>query len=195
MTGDLRPRRADAERNREGILDAAVRCLTADSRASMVDIAAAAGVGRVTMYGHFANRSELIEAVFTRTMHRADQSLDELDLNGDPWEALHRLVEASWQIVGSSRLILRAAVDELGPEAVRGHHGQPFARIETLVRRGRKAGVFRSDLPQAWMITCFFSVIHAAADDLAANRLSEKSAQGVVWPTIASLFRPVPSAR
>lgn len=193
MAEEPRPRRADAERNREGLLDAAARCLAGDSRASMGEIATAAGVSRITMYGHFANRSELIEAVFTRSMHRADQSLAELDLTGDAWTALQRLVEASWQIVAASRLVLRAAVEELGPEAVRGHHGQPFARIERLVRRGRKEGAFRTDLPETWLTTCLFSVIHAAADDLAAGRISARTAQRVVWPTVASVFRPPPA--
>lgn len=46
-------RRADAQQNVERILDAAIDCLSRDSDASVVQIAQAAGVGRVTLYGHF----------------------------------------------------------------------------------------------------------------------------------------------
>lgn len=193
MLSPVRPRRADAERNREQILDAAEQRLRTDSRASMADIAAEAGVSRVTMYGHFSSRGELVEAVFTRAMERADSALATLDRGGDPWDALHRLVDASWQLIAASQLILRAAIDECGPDVVRQHHGEPFARVDKLIRRGRKSGIFRRDLPEAWLITCFYSILHAAADDLAAERLTDAAAERVVWPTIASVFRRVPT--
>src|SRR4051794_6946267 len=68
-------RRADAQRNIESILDAAVARLALDPEASVADIAKTAGVGRVTLYGHFGTRADLIDAVMTRTMERADAVL------------------------------------------------------------------------------------------------------------------------
>lgn len=192
MTERNRSRRADAERNRERILDAAAQCLAADPHASMGEIAAAADVGRVTLYGHFASRSELVEAGLARAMHLADESLDHVDLEGDPWKALRRLVGASWQIVGASGVLIRVVTEELGPEVMHQHHARSFVRIQRLIRRGRGSGAFRSDLPEAWMITCFFSVMHTAANELAAGRITQRTAQRVIWPTIAALFR-VPS--
>ena len=58
-----RERRADARRNIAAILDAALLCLARDPDASIADIAQAAGVGRVTLYGHFKSRADLIDAV------------------------------------------------------------------------------------------------------------------------------------
>ena len=55
-TRPARPQRADARRNVAAILDAAVLCLTRNPDASIADIAEAAGVGRVTVYGHFKTR-------------------------------------------------------------------------------------------------------------------------------------------
>ena len=48
-----RAQRADARRNIAAILDAATDCLARDPEMSIADIAAAAGVGRITLYGHF----------------------------------------------------------------------------------------------------------------------------------------------
>ena len=57
---EARPKlRADARRNIQLILDAAEACLTRDADASMSDIATEAGLGRVTIYGHFASRQVL----------------------------------------------------------------------------------------------------------------------------------------
>lgn len=186
-----RARRADAERNRTAILDAATRCLSDDPRAGMSEIARAAGVGRVTMYGHFASRAELVEAVFGRTMSRAEAALRDVDTSGAPLEALDRLVAASWRQVADSRSILQAAEDELGVEGVRALHHDPLARVRRLVRRGRGCGDFRTDVPVDWLVTCFFTLLHAAAEQVRAGRLSERTADRVVRATVRSLLRPV----
>src|SRR5258708_6562371 len=88
--GAVRERRADARRNIVAILDAALDCLSRDPQANIVDIAQAAGVGRVTLYGHFATRGQLIEAAFVHAIEQAEETLDALDLSGEPRDALTR---------------------------------------------------------------------------------------------------------
>jgi serine phosphatase RsbU (regulator of sigma subunit) len=60
------PRRADALRNRERMLDAAERLLEQSPSATLADIAAAAGVARSTLHRRFANRDDLIAALRER---------------------------------------------------------------------------------------------------------------------------------
>jgi Bacterial regulatory proteins, tetR family len=60
------PRRADALRNRERILDAAERMLDRSPSASLADIAAAAGVSRSTLHRRFRSRDELMTALRDR---------------------------------------------------------------------------------------------------------------------------------
>jgi AcrR family transcriptional regulator len=52
-----RAQRADARRNIAAILEAATDCLARDPEMSIAGIAAAAGVGRITLYGHFKTRA------------------------------------------------------------------------------------------------------------------------------------------
>ena len=56
-------RRAVGDRNRVAILEAAIGVLGAQPDAGIAEVAAAAGVGRATVYRHFAAREELIEAL------------------------------------------------------------------------------------------------------------------------------------
>src|SRR4051812_39142115 len=92
-------KRADAQRNIAAILDAATQCLGRDPAASTSEIAKAAGVGRVTLYGHFPSRAELLDAVFVHAIEAGEEALGQVDLSGDPREALSRLIESSWRLV------------------------------------------------------------------------------------------------
>ncbi|WP_433237834.1 TetR/AcrR family transcriptional regulator [Streptosporangium sp. CA-135522] len=60
-----RPKRADARRNQQTLLDAAAAIfVTSGVEAPVRDIAAKAGVGTATIYRHFPTRADLIIAVF-----------------------------------------------------------------------------------------------------------------------------------
>ena len=185
-----RARRADARRSIAAILDAATDCLARDPEMSIADIAAAAGVGRITLYGHFKTRAELVDAVLTRTIERADAILDATDTTGDPRDALARLIASSWQLVHEFRNILQAAHRELPAERIRGVHDPLLRRVQSLIGRGQRAGTFRSDLPRQWLTTTAYSLMHAAAADAAAGRIKPGDAAGLITATLQAAFTP-----
>ncbi|MDX3234695.1 TetR/AcrR family transcriptional regulator [Streptomyces sp. ME03-5709C] len=183
-----RLRRADARRNVEAILDAAVACLARDPDVTVGDIAAAAGVGRVTLYGHFKTRGELVDAALVRIMQRADQILDATDTTGDPVAALAHLVASTWQVVDQFRNILLAAQRELPAERIRGAHDRVLRRVQSVIERGRRTGAFRTDLPKRWMVTIVFSLMHAAAEDAAAGRVKVGQVPDLITATLLAAF-------
>lgn len=185
-----RARRADARRSIAAILDAATDCLARDPEVSIASIAAAAGVGRITLYGHFKTRAELVDAVLARTIERADAILGATDTTGDPRDALARLVASSWQLVHQFRNILFAAHRELPAERIRGVHDPILRRVQSLIGRGQRAGAFRSDLPKQWLATTAFSLMHAAAEDAAAGRIKAGDAAGLITATLLGAFSP-----
>src|SRR5215475_2078887 len=92
-----RARRADANRNVAAILDAAVTCLAASPDASMTDIAKAAGVGRVTLYGHFASREELRIAAIGHIVGQVQAAFDALHIDDSPpAQALEQILRYGW---------------------------------------------------------------------------------------------------
>ncbi|MFQ6325827.1 MULTISPECIES: TetR/AcrR family transcriptional regulator [unclassified Nocardia] len=183
-------KRADARRNIAAILDAAQEALIADPEANIGEIAKRAGVGRVTLYGHFASRAELIDAVFTRAVAESDYTLDSVDLDGDPRAAIGRLVAASWKLIDQFRSLLVAAHNHIPAERIRAAHDLPMRRVSRLIERGRTEGAFRADLPTSWMVAVYHSVIHGAATEVAAGRLTDDDAAHVITTTLLAAYTP-----
>jgi TetR/AcrR family transcriptional repressor of mexCD-oprJ operon len=184
-------RRADAERSIAAILDTARDLFAKGANPNMSEIARAAGVGRMTLYAHFPSRDTLIEAVVERAITETNQILDTLSLDTEPADkALARIIATSWPILDRHRRLRTAALAELGPEPLRRHHDQALPQLERVIARGRRDGTFRADLPGDWLVTTFYAVLHAAADEANAGRLTPPQVPGLVTATILSAFRP-----
>jgi AcrR family transcriptional regulator len=188
-------RRADARRNLQAILHAAERCLAADPDASMSDIASEAGLGRVTIYGHFKTRADLIEVVARRVLGDANELLSDVDLTGDAADALARLVEASWRVTIRSGRLVVAAEKALPPDVVReAHAGELEDRVRNFVAGAQRSGAFRSDLSTEWLVAVFHTTLHAAANEIEAGRLNADDAARVITATLLAAYR-APTAK
>lgn len=89
-SSEERPKRADARRNEETLLDAAAAVfVVAGVNAPVRAIAAEAGVGTGTVYRHFPTRAELIVAVYRHQVERcAEAGPQLLEESATPAEAL-----------------------------------------------------------------------------------------------------------
>jgi TetR/AcrR family transcriptional repressor of mexCD-oprJ operon len=181
-------RRADAEHNTARILDAAAACLSRSTTATMAEIAQAAGLGRVTLYGHFPSREALIEATLARLLEQGEAVLAGLDLTGDPRQALRTLIESSWRLIGDADAVLQAAQSALPPGRIRELHAKPAQRVEALIRRGQAEGAFRTDLPATWLVSVLYHVLKGAAADLASGRLDQSDAPRFIVATILAAY-------
>lgn len=183
-------RRAVAERNLESILDATEQLLADNASLSMSAVASAAGVSRQTLYAHFPDRKELLAAVVGRAVERWVAATTEADVDRGPApDALERLIELGWETISRNSHIAAAALTELSGESIRGAHEAGVEMVRRLVRRGRRDGSFRSDVPVEWLVSAFFSLIHSARDDVMAGRLSERVALRALLRTVPDLVR------
>ena len=185
-------KRADARKNIAAILDAATTCLALDPEASINDIAAAAGVGRVTLYGHFDSRATLVAQVVERAMTEADTELETVDLTGDAREALGRLLEASWRVTHRYGGLVLAAQGALPDGVLREAHERPAQRMRRVLRRGRREGTLRKDMPLEWQLTTIQGILHAASGAVHRGELHADRAADLVRATLlAALAVPV----
>lgn len=187
-TAPARPRRADAERSIARIVAAARTSLGSNPDATIDDIAKAAGVGRMTLYGHFHTRAELVEAALVDALKDGDETLSAVDLNGDARDALTRLLESSWFLVAESAALLEAAQDVLPAGRIRQLHARPADRLEKLIRRGQSQGLFRTDLPVTWLVSAVHYILKGAAEERRTGRLDSADVAHVITASVQPLL-------
>ncbi|WP_458780543.1 TetR/AcrR family transcriptional regulator [Arthrobacter sp. D3-16] len=153
----------------------------------MSEIAEAAGVGRVTLYGHFSSRKDLIEAMTEEIMLEVQSQLHPISLTEDPQTALELLTSTSWRLLAKLSGLAAAAESELGVDRLREHHRDALAQVQQLIERGQAEGSFRADLSPQWLASCFFAVLHAAPPEIRAGRLTEAEAGPVLTSTVIAL--------
>jgi AcrR family transcriptional regulator len=123
--------RVDAARNRAAVLAAAGRLFDAATdpdRVSMDDIAAAAGVGKGTLFRGFGDRIGLIRAVW---QERAEELAAAVDAAaGDPAERVLTILVATWEFKARNRM-LGLALENAGRGSPYGN--EDYGRMHALL--------------------------------------------------------------
>lgn len=181
--------RADALRTRAVILEAAVGCLGADPMASVAEITKAAGVGRVTFYGHFGSRDELIEAVSAQVMREVEENLKTVSRDPSALRTLELIAESSWKLIDRFHGVVAAMARGAESASSREHHGHVLGNVRTLISEGQASGEIRSDQSPDWLASCLYSILHNAAAETRAGRLSDDEATREVPVTVRAILR------
>jgi AcrR family transcriptional regulator len=144
-TTTARAPRRDAAENREALITAARALLNRDPSASLEAIAAEAGLSRRSVYGHFANRDELMLELVTIGSRRVAAALEGLS-HPDPVLRLALIGARLWREVESVRVMAVIAVR--GPLASRTVEAlAPVRRsVRDAIAEGQKRGMLRTDL-------------------------------------------------
>ena len=162
-----RPLRADARRNRDRLLEVAVRAFSTDGPDVPLDaIAKQAGVGIGTLYRHFPTREALVEAAYRNELDRLCAAAPEL-LGREPADvALRAWMDRFVDYMTTKR----GMADAL--RAVIASGGNPYAHsrdrlldsVSRLMTAGAAAGTVRSDMSAEDVLTGLSGVTLAVGD-------------------------------
>ncbi|WP_336765044.1 TetR/AcrR family transcriptional regulator [Paenibacillus sp. USHLN196] len=144
-----RPVRADAQRNINALLQSAMTVFaTSGVDAPVREIAEKAGVGVGTLYRHFPQRSDLIEAVFRQEVDACADAAEELSAQYEPGEALARWMQRYVDFIAAKRG-LAAALHSGNPayETLPAYFDKRLnPALRTLLETAAAAGEVRADV-------------------------------------------------
>ena len=158
--------RADAQRNRERILETAKKAFTRSTgNINLDDIAKQAGVGPGTLYRHFPTRDALLEAVYRTEVAKLAAAERELAKKLPPVEALR-----AWMLLFvdyiAAKHVIAPALNTLvgGPSKLFESSGtQIKAAIRALVKRAIASGDIRPDLDPIDLLRALIGVSNVAS--------------------------------
>jgi AcrR family transcriptional regulator len=143
-----RPRRADASRNYDKLIDAALAAFTeSGAEASLEGIARRAGVGIGTLYRHFPSRQALLEAVYIEEVESLCKSADDMT-ELPPWDALVGWLRRFVAYAATKRALATELMASVGQDSdvFRKCHDAIWQAGEPLLVRARESGVVRPDV-------------------------------------------------
>lgn len=155
--------RADAERNRERILEVAKEVFTRDGAAASLDeIARRSGIGNATLYRHFPTRDALIGAVYRCEVEKLAAAAASFAANLAPLEALRAWMLLLIDHISEKRLILAAMDPVVGGSTRLLEDSRPLIHTAFVgsVRRAIESGDLRSDTAPNDFVRALVGVFH-----------------------------------
>ena len=162
----VRKPRADAQRNRERILEVAKEVFTRDgAAASLDDIARQAGIGAGTLYRHFPTRDALIEAVYRSEVEKLAASGQRFAAAMPPLEALRTWMLLFIDHVSEKKLII-PAMDTVAGGSMRlieGSRSLVHTAFVAAVKRAIASGDLRPDTDPNDFVRALVGIFHTTA--------------------------------
>jgi AcrR family transcriptional regulator len=167
VTGIDRPMRADALRNRQQLLAAAVAAFSEEGpEVTLESIAKDAGVGIGTLYRHFPSREALVDAAYRSELARLCDSVPEL-LDATPADKAMR----TWMDLFLEYMTTKRGMSD-ALRMVIASGGNPFAESRSrllaafaaLMQAGAADGTLRDDLDPADLLAGMSGVSLAVGD-------------------------------
>jgi AcrR family transcriptional regulator len=165
MPGEEKPLRADAERNRRRLLDAAEALFCERGlEVGVGEIAQHAGVGRGTLFRNFASKEDLIAAIVIERMNDATALGSTLLGATDPGLALFQFLE---EIVGRQqrdRALFEGVGDTfLANPEIRSAYAGLVEILDQLIAAAQHAGAVRDDVASLDVLMMIKGVCQAAS--------------------------------
>ena len=162
----VRKPRADAQRNRERILNFAKQAFTQHGvNMSLDDVARQAGVGAGTLYRHFPTRDSLLEAVYRTEVEKLAAAEKQLSDTMPPIEALRGWMLLFVDYIATKQIIAPALNTLVGkPSKLFDASGTLIkTAIHALVSRAIESGDIRADLDPLDLLRALVGVSNVAS--------------------------------
>ncbi|MGW4642807.1 TetR/AcrR family transcriptional regulator [Sphaerisporangium sp. NPDC004334] len=175
--------RRDAQRNRQRIIDAATRALTAGPEPVKIEaIAREAGVGVGTLYRNFPSRDALVEEVYRSELARLCAMAAHLVSDLPPADAMREWMRRYQDFVATKHGMAEALRAVIASGAITSGHTREHLEvaIATILDAGRADGSLRADVRPADVSASMAGIMLTAADVAQATRMLQLLVDGLL---------------
>lgn len=187
----LRDKRA--VKSRRALIEAGLAELPVNPMASLTEIAEIAGIGRATLYRHFASREALIEEVlkvsFEDIIH-ALTPMEKENLRGK--QAMMRAVELMLPLADRLRFLSSFWLD--GERVLSKDPRYAFMEKETIitVEQAKEDGDIRKELPTRWVMNTYDALLFSAWDMIVKEEADIRDVTALLMTTFFDGVGPKP---
>ena len=180
-------RRRDAEENRAALLQAAGTVLNRDPDASLDAIAAAAGLSRRALYGHFATRDDLLRSLLAYRVSRLLTATEQVE-HPDPAALLALIGVRMWREVEGVRVMAQFAVR--GPF----QHELAYAlaplrdRVRHAVTVGAATGRIRDDIEPEVLARLVEGAVLSVLDEATRSAIDVPTGERLVALSVLAIL-------
>lgn len=185
----LEPKRSDARRNKDRVIEAAISVLSEDPDATMEDVARAAEVTRSTIYRRFTGRDQLLTVVKERLVDETQAIFREaVAREPDFARCMSSMFRTAVRKAHERRRIWQHLID-IG-NLPRTADYEPQGPFVAWLEEGQRNGDVRADVPVGWLVTVWMQMVNAGSIAVDRNGIGIDEAARLAAEAAARVLRP-----
>ncbi|MEV5707422.1 helix-turn-helix domain-containing protein [Actinoallomurus sp. NPDC052274] len=176
MATGAKPMRADAARNRDKLLAAAVQMFAERGLdAPLEEIARRAGVSIGTLYNHFPTREAFFDVIFPERLGALDRIAATALAADDSWAGFVGFIEGLFTLQAADRGMNDALAQRFPmSSAVKAACRRGFEQAERVIERAKDDGVLRADFESQDLVTLVWAMSQVIRESMDVAPLAWK---------------------
>lgn len=179
--------RADAQANRQAVIDSAIDILTRNEDASMQEIADHSGVGRTTVYRHFPSRENLLETLMGEVMTRSTAEIEKITATGmDPASTMRAVARRNVELGVRFRFLYDH--QEVTKPVIQARTRDGDTAMSGYLESAQRRGEIIDGLTVAWITATLMSLSMAMVAEVLAGRIEREEAGEILGETLVAVI-------
>ncbi|NEO87209.1 MAG: TetR/AcrR family transcriptional regulator [Spirulina sp. SIO3F2] len=180
-------------KTQQALLQTLTPVLACNPGASLSEIAKQAGIGRATLYRHFASRDALVKAVAMDAIAAFDQATAEVKVqNLNAGDALLAFLQKVIPLGDRFHFLAIEPAAYNDPEIATAYARQ-LQELNAFITTLKQAGFIAVDVPKAWVTTAIDSLIWSAWSAVQAGDIAPNDAAALAYRTLIQGLGPLKS--
>jgi len=175
--------------SKESLLQSAIIALTQNPGMSYAELANKMGIGRATLYRHFAGRDELIKELVLFSLHETDRAIRPLTAQALKSEdLLYDIIAVLIPIGERFHFLSQIPWEVWEDEEVKQLYLRQDEEFAQMMDYMQQEGKIRADMPRAWIVAVFDNLIYTAWASVREGKIARNDATDLVYRTFMSGF-------